>query len=183
MDFDVVSIGYPGAVHHDQPVSEPKNLGPGWVGFDYAAAFGWPVKVVNDAAMQALGSYKKDKLLFLGLGTGLGSTLIVDGVAVPMELAHLPFRKGTFEDYVGVRGLQRVGKRTGARCVRRGRAPHRSARARRRGDRWWQREAPGRKLPPGCRAAGDNANAFVVVIHGGPGMRRPHRSKGASRRR
>src|SRR5262250_339216 len=108
--YDAVSIGYPGPVLHCRPVSEPHNLGPGWVGFDYEAAFGRPVKVVNDAAMQALGSYKGGKMLFLGLGTGLGSTIIVDGIVEPMELGHLPYENATFEDYVGIRGLKRLGK-------------------------------------------------------------------------
>src|SRR3972149_1443203 len=107
--YDVVSIGYPGAVLRDKPVSEPHNLGPGWVGFDFEAAFGCPVKLINDAAMQALGSYEGGKMLFLGLGTGLGSTMIVDGIVEPMELGHLPYQKGTYEDYVGVRGLERQG--------------------------------------------------------------------------
>jgi polyphosphate glucokinase len=108
--YDVVSIGYPGPVLHGKPVAEPHNLGPGWVGFDYQAAFACPVKIINDAAMQALGSYKGGKMLFLGLGTGLGSALIVDGIVQPMELAHLPYKKGTYEDYVGIRGLKRAGK-------------------------------------------------------------------------
>jgi polyphosphate glucokinase len=108
--YDVVSIGYPGPVLHGRPVAEPHNLGRGWVGFDYRAAFERPVKVVNDAAMQALGGYRRGKMLFLGLGTGLGSTLIVDGIVEPMELGHLPYRKGTYEDYVGLRGLKRLGK-------------------------------------------------------------------------
>jgi polyphosphate glucokinase len=109
--YDVVTIGYPGPVLHGRPVAEPHNLGPGWVGFDYEAAFGHPVKVVNDASMQAMGSYHGGKMLFLGLGTGLGSTLIVDGVVEPMELGNLPYKKGTFEDYVGIRGLDRLGKK------------------------------------------------------------------------
>jgi len=109
--FDRVAIGYPGAVLHDQPVAEPHNLAPGWIGFDYQKAFGCPVRMVNDAAMQALGGYRGGKMLFLGLGTGLGSALIVDRVLVPMQLAHLPYRKGTFEDYVGLRGLVAYGKR------------------------------------------------------------------------
>ena len=92
-NYDAVSIGYPGPVLHGRPVAEPHNLGRGWVGFDFAAAFGRPVKVVNDAAMQALGSYKGGKMLFLGLGTGLGSTMIVDGIVEPMELGHLPYKK------------------------------------------------------------------------------------------
>jgi len=107
--FDHVSIGYPGPVLHGQPVAEPHNLAPGWVGFNYRAAFGCPVKLVNDAAMQALGSYRKGKMLFLGLGTGLGSTLIVDGLVEPMELGHLPYKKATYEDYVGLRGLEKHG--------------------------------------------------------------------------
>src|SRR5260370_11382467 len=96
--YEVVAIGYPGPVLHGRPVSEPHNLEAGWVGFDFEAAFKMPVKVVNDAAMHALGSYKDGKMLFLGLGTGLGSTMIVDGVVEPMELGHLPYKKGTFED-------------------------------------------------------------------------------------
>src|ERR1700728_4161438 len=102
--YDVVSVGFPGPVLHNRPVAEPHNLGPGWMGFDFAAAFGLPAKVVNDAAMQALGSYRGGKMLFLGLGTGLGSAMVVDGVLEPMELGHLPYKKATFEDYVGVRG-------------------------------------------------------------------------------
>jgi polyphosphate glucokinase len=109
--YDVVAMGYPGAVMHDRPVMEPHNLGQGWVGFDYRRAFGRPVRIINDAAMQALGSYQGGKMLFLGLGTGLGSTLIVEGIVEPMELAHLPYKKGTFEDYVGLRGLEKFGKK------------------------------------------------------------------------
>jgi polyphosphate glucokinase len=109
--YDAVSIGYPGPVVRNRPVKEPYNLGKGWVDFNYEKALGAPVKIVNDAAMQALGSYQGGKMLFLGLGTGLGSTLIVDGVIVPMELAHLPYRKATFEDYVGERALARDGKK------------------------------------------------------------------------
>lgn len=109
--YDHVSVGYPGPVLHNRPVAEPHNLGPGWVGFDFGAAFERPVKVMNDAAMQALGSYKGGKMLFLGLGTGLGSTMIVDGVVEPMELGHLPYRKGTYEDYVGLRGLTAHGEK------------------------------------------------------------------------
>jgi predicted NBD/HSP70 family sugar kinase len=110
--YDAVSIGYPGPVVHGHPVSEPHNLGRGWVGFDFKKAFGLPVKVINDAAMQALGSYRGGRMLFLGLGTGLGSALIVEGVLEPMELAHLPYKKGrTYEDYVGQGGLKRLGKK------------------------------------------------------------------------
>src|SRR5258705_9753601 len=107
--YDAVSLGYPGPVLHGRPVVEPRHLGPGWVGFDYESAFGCPVKIVNDAAMQALGSYEGGKMLFLGLGTGLGSTLIVDGIVEPIELGHLPYRAGTFEEYVGLHALQEHG--------------------------------------------------------------------------
>jgi predicted NBD/HSP70 family sugar kinase len=117
-DFDAVSIGYPGAVLHGKPIAEPHNLGAGWIGFDFKKAFGRPVKIVNDAAMQALGSYKRGRMLFLGLGTGLGSALIVDGMLEPMELAHLPYKKGrTYEDYVGKTGLKRMGKKKWRRNV------------------------------------------------------------------
>jgi polyphosphate glucokinase len=109
--YDAVSIGIPAPVHAGRVVSDPVNLGSGWVGFDFGAAFGKPTKVVNDAAMQALGSYEGGKMLFLGIGTGLGSTLVVEGVVEPMELGHLPFRKATFEDYVGERGRRRLGKK------------------------------------------------------------------------
>jgi len=104
-----VSVGVPGPVIDGKVVREPVNLGPGWVGFEFEAAFGKPTKVVNDAAMQALGSYEGGRMLFLGLGTGLGTTLIIDGVVAPMELGHLPYRKATFEDYVGEAGLERDG--------------------------------------------------------------------------
>jgi polyphosphate glucokinase len=107
--YDVVSIGYPGPVLQGKPVLEPHNLGPGWVGFDFEMAFQRPVKVINDAAMQALGSYNGGRSLFLGLGTGLGSAFIVDGFVQPLELGHLPYKKSTFEDYVGLRGLQKRG--------------------------------------------------------------------------
>ena len=109
--YDVVSIGYPGMVVRNRLLAEPHNLGRGWMGFDFETAFKRPVKVVNDAAMQALGSYKGGKMLFLGLGTGLGSTMIVDGAIEPMELAHLPYKKGTYEDYVGERRLEKRGKK------------------------------------------------------------------------
>src|SRR5262245_43701130 len=157
--YDVVSIGYPGPVLHNRPVAEPHNLGRGWMGFRFKEAFKRPTKVMNDAAMQALGSYRKGKMLFLGLGTGLGSTMIVDNVVEPMELGHLPYRKGTYEDYVGARGLEKFGKKE-----------------------WRQNVADVvallvaalqpddvvlgggnvkklKELPPGCRA-GNNANAF-----------------------
>ena len=115
--YDVVSIGYPGSVIRQRPSAEPHNLGTGWVGFDFEKAFGRPVKVVNDAAMQALGDYNRGKMLFLGLGTGLGSALIADSVLLPMELGHLPYKSGTFEDYVGLRGLKKWGQRRWRRLV------------------------------------------------------------------
>ena len=158
--YQAISMGYPGLVLHGRVVAEPHNLGRGWVAFDYRAAFGRPVKIINDAAMQALGSYKGGKMLFLGLGTGLGSALVVDGIVEPMELGHLPYRKGTYETYVGQRGLEQRGKKKWRRHV---------------GD-----VVAGliaalepddvvlgggnvrklKELPAGCRA-GDNANAFV----------------------
>jgi polyphosphate glucokinase len=158
--YDVVSIGYPGPVLQGRPVAEPHNLATGWVGFDYQGAFGCPVKLVNDAAMQALGSYQGGKMLFLGLGTGLGSSLVVDGIVEPMELGHLPYRKGTYEDYVGLRGLQQRGKKKWRLYVA-DVVAHLTAAL-----------EPDdvvlgggnlkklKQLPPGCRA-GDNANAFV----------------------
>lgn len=158
--YDVISIGYPGLVFHGKPVHEPFNLGPGWVGFDFEKAFGCRVKVINDAAMQALGSYNSGRMLFLGLGTGLGSAMVVDGILEPMELAHLPFKKATYEDYVGLRGLEKFGKKKWRHYVRvvvarfvaalepddvvlgGGNAKHMD------------------KMPPLCRL-GSNANAFV----------------------
>ena len=116
--YDAVSIGYPGVVLHGKVVAEPHNLGRGWVGFDFRKAFGRPTHVMNDAAMQAIGSYEGGRMLFLGLGTGLGSAMIVDGVVAPMELAHLPYKKGrTFEEYVGERGLERLGIKKWRRTV------------------------------------------------------------------
>jgi polyphosphate glucokinase len=109
--FDRVSVGVPMPVRGGMPIAEPVNLGDGWVGFDYEAAFGVPTKIVNDAVMQAIGSYDGGRMLFLGLGTGLGSALIADGVVEPLELAHLPYRKKTFEDYVSERALEREGRK------------------------------------------------------------------------
>ena len=117
-NYGAVSIGYPGPVVHNRPIAEPHNLGRGWVGFDFQKAFGRPVRLINDAAMQALGSYEGRRMLFLGLGTGLGSAMIVDGTLEPMELAHLPYKKGrSYEDYVGLRGLKRWGKKKWRRHV------------------------------------------------------------------
>ena len=158
--YDAVAIGYPGVVLDDQPVTEPHNLAPGWVNFDYCTAFGCPVKIINDAAMQALGSFTAGKLLFLGLGTGLGSAMVIKGTVVQMELAHLPYRKGTFEDYVGDHARIRDGKKKWAGRVK---------------DvviRLTAALVPDevvlgggnarylKTLPPLCRL-GDNANAFV----------------------
>jgi polyphosphate glucokinase len=158
--YDVVSIGYPGPVLQDRPVAEPRHLGPGWVGFDYQAAFGRPVKLVNDAAMQALGSYQGGKMLFLGLGTGLGSTLVVDGIVAPMELGHLPYRKSTYEDYVGIRGLEQRGKKKWRLYV--ADVVARLAAALEPDDvvLGGGNIKKLKQLPPGCRA-GDNANAFL----------------------
>ena len=158
--YDAVSVGYPGPVLHGRPVAEPPHLGPGWVGFDYQTAFGRPVKLVNDAAMQARGSYRSGKMLFLGLGTGLGSTLIVDGIVEPMELGHLPYRNGTFEEYVGLHGLQAHGltqwRRDVEDVVSRLMAALQPEDVVLGGGNVHQLDP----LPPGCRA-GDNANAFL----------------------
>lgn len=158
--YEAVSIGYPGPVMHGRVVAEPHNLGPGWVGFDFRAAFGCPVRLMNDAAMQALGSYRSGKMLFLGLGTGLGTALIVDGLVEPMEIGHLPYLKHTYEDYVSDSALERMGKKKWRKHVADvierlthalepdevviggGNVRHL------------------KELPPRCRA-GDNANAFA----------------------
>jgi polyphosphate glucokinase len=158
--YDHVTVGYPGPVLHNKPVAEPHNLSAGWVGFDFEAAFDRPVKVMNDAAMQALGSYKGGKMLFLGLGTGLGSTLIVDGVVEPMELGHLPYRKGTYEDYVGLRGLTAHGAKKWRKHVED--VIERLVAALEPDDVVLGGGNVKRlnELPRGCRA-GDNANAFL----------------------
>jgi polyphosphate glucokinase len=159
-DYQVVSIGYPGPVLQHRPVAEPHNLGAGWVGFNFEKAFGRPVKVINDAAMQALGSYKSGKLLFLGLGTGLGSTMVVDGRVEPMELGHLPYKKATYEDYVGLRGLEKYGKKKWREYVQD--VVSRLIAALQPDDvvLGGGNVKELKKLPKGCRA-GDNANAFV----------------------
>jgi polyphosphate glucokinase len=159
-DYDVVSVGYPGPVLHGAPVAEPRNLAPGWVGFDFHAAFRRPVKLINDAAMQAIGSYKTGKLLFLGLGTGLGSALVVDGIVEPLELGHLPYRDGTFEDYVGVHGLKKSGVKKWRRDV--DDVVARLIAALQPDDVVLGGGNVNRlkPLPPGCRS-GKNANAFL----------------------
>jgi len=158
--YDAVSIGYPGPVLHNRPIAEPHNLAAGWVGFNFRSAFGRPVKLVNDAAMQALGSYRGGKMLFLGLGTGLGTTLIVGGIVEPMELGHLPYKKATYEDYVGLRGLEKHGlhkwRRHVADVVKLLVAALEPEDVVLGGGNVKQLK----ELPPGCRP-GDNANAFV----------------------
>jgi polyphosphate glucokinase len=160
-EYDVITIGYPGPVVHGKLVLEPRNLGPGWVDFDFAARLGRPVKLINDAAMQALGSYEGGRMLFLGLGTGLGSALVIDSVVVPLELAHLPYKKGrTFEDYVGLRGLLRLGKKKWQAAVEDVVARLQSALV---ADSVVLGGGNARKLkrlPPGARM-GDNQNAFL----------------------
>jgi polyphosphate glucokinase len=158
-NYDAISIGYPGPVKNNQPVAEPHNLAPGWVRFNFAGAFGRPVKMINDAAMQALGCCRDGKALFLGLGTGLGSAMVMRGMVEPLELGHLPYKRGEFEDYVGIRGLKKYGKKKWRKYVHDvvarliaallpddvvigGGNVHKL-----------------KKLPPGCRP-GDNANAF-----------------------
>lgn len=159
--YDKVAIGYPGPVVHGRPLLEPRNLGRGWVGFDFAARLGKPTKVINDAAMQALGSYDGGRMLFLGFGTGLGTTFIVDKTIAPMELAHLPYRKGrTFEDYVGERGLEKLGKKKWERAVHDVTARLKAALV---ADYVVIGGGNAKKLeelPPGSRL-GDNANAFI----------------------
>ena len=158
--YDAVAIGYPGVVARGRPIVEPHNLGKGWVGFDYRTAFRRPVKIVNDAAMQALGSYKGGTMLFLGLGTGLGSALIVDGILEPLELGHLPYKKGTYEDYVGQRGLDRRGRKKWRKHVAevvRGLVAALEPDDVVLGGGNAKRL---KELPPGCRL-GDNANAFL----------------------
>jgi len=158
--YDAVSIGFPGPVVHNHPFSEPHNLARGWVGFNFQRAFGRPVKVINDAAMQALGSYKKGKMLFLGLGTGLGSALVVDGVLQPMELAHLPYKKATYEDYVGVKALKKRGKKKWRRDVAQIVEQMMAAIEPDEIVIGGGNAKKLKELPPHCRL-GDNANAFI----------------------
>ena len=158
--YDVVSIGYPGPVLDGRILGDPHNLAKGWAGFNFEKAFQCPVKVLNDAAMQALGSYKGGRMLFLGLGTGLGSAMIIDGILQPMELAHLPYRKGTYEDYVGLRGLERYGKKQWRKYV--ADVVEKLSAALEPDDvvLGGGNVKKIKVLPPHCRA-GDNANAFL----------------------
>jgi polyphosphate glucokinase len=158
--YNAVSIGYPGVVLGNRPVADPYNLGRGWAGFDFGTAFKRPVKVINDAAMQALGSYKHGKMLFLGLGTGLGSAMVVDGIVEPMELGHLPYRKRTFEDYVGVAGRKRLGQKKWEQSVNDVIARLIAALEPEDVVLGGGNVKKLKTLPPGCRA-GDNLNAFV----------------------
>jgi polyphosphate glucokinase len=159
--YDVIGMGYPGPVTDNKPAAEPHNLGPGWKDFDFSAAFGKPVRLVNDAVMQAIGSYKGGNMLFLGLGTGLGSAMVVNNVCLPMELAHLPYKKDeTFEDFVGERGLEKYGKKKWRKSVEKVVArfqaallPHEIVIG---GGNVEKLDT----LPEGCRA-GDNENAFL----------------------
>ncbi len=158
--FDAVAVGYPGPVVNDRPIAEPHNLGRGWVGYDYARAFGRPVRIMNDAAMQALGSYRGGKMLFLGFGTGLGTAMVTDGIVQAMELGHLPYRKATYEDYVGVHALEQFGKKKWRKNVldvvtRLVAALEPEEVVLGGGNVKLLKE-----LPTGCRA-GDNANAFI----------------------
>jgi polyphosphate glucokinase len=157
--YDAIAMGYPGPVLRNRPLMNPHNLGKGWVGFHFEQAFGCPIKIVNDAAMQALGSYKKGRMLFIGLGTGLGTALVVDGSVEPMELGHLPYRKGTYEDYVGLRGLKKRGKKKWRKyvtavveCLRAALEPDEIVLG-------GGNVKKLKELPPDCRA-GDNFNAF-----------------------
>lgn len=157
--YGAVSIGFPGRVRDNQIISEPVNLGPGWVDFDFAKAFGRPVKVINDAAMQALGSYRSGKMLFVGLGTGLGSALIVDGNLMPMELGQLPYKGGTYETYLGLKGLKRLGITKWREHVHQVVVKFISALELDDVVIGGGNVTKLDKLPPGCRA-GDNALAF-----------------------
>jgi polyphosphate glucokinase len=159
--FKAVSMGYPGPVVHGKPVLEPKHLAPGWVGFDFERAFKRPVKVVNDALMQAVGSYRGGRMLFLGLGTGLGSAMVVENVAQPMELAHLPYKDGrTFEEHLGEAALERMGQESWQKevvaVVRRLQAALEPEYVVLGGGNVRLLE----ELPPGCRR-GDNKDAFA----------------------
>jgi polyphosphate glucokinase len=176
--YNVVSVGYPGPVVGNRVLVEPYNLGSGWVGFNFGAAFKRPVKVINDAAMQALGSYKHGKMLFLGLGTGLGSAMVVGGILEPMELGHLPYRTRTFEDYLGVKGRARLGQKKWEEAVNDVIARLIAALEPEDVVLGGGNVKNLTKLPPGCRA-GDNANAFIGGFRVWEKNNRPHRSASA----
>jgi hypothetical protein len=162
--YEHVSIGYPGVVINGHPIHDPFNLGSGWVGFDFRKSFGCPVKLINDAAMQALGSYGQGRMLFLGFGTGLGSAMVVDGMLEPMELAHLPYKHGkTYEDYLGRRGLEKMGKKKWRRHVFKVADKLKSALEADYvvlGGGNAKKLAKRKKFPPDLRV-GDNDNAFI----------------------
>jgi polyphosphate glucokinase len=179
--YDAVSIGYPGVVINNRPFTDPWNLGPGWRGYDFEREFKCPVKVVNDAAMQALGSYRSGKMLFLGLGTGLGSAMVVDGIVEPMELGHLPYRRRTFEDYVGVGGRERLGQKKWEQAVRDVIARLIAALEPEDVVLGGGNVRNLKKLPPGCRE-GDNANAFVGGFRLWQKTKRRHCSTSQKRR-
>lgn len=158
--YDCVSLGFPGPIINEHPLREPHNLGKGWVGFDFKKAFGCPVKLINDAAMQALGSYEGRRMLFLGLGTGLGSAMIVDGVLQPMELAHLIYKDGkTYEDFLGLRGLEHYGKKKWRKYVAKIATRLKTALEADYIVLGGGNSKKIKKLPPGCRL-GHNENAF-----------------------
>src|SRR5271168_3649733 len=159
--FDCISLGYPGPIINGHPLREPHNLGHGWVGFNFHKAFGCPVKILNDAAMQAVGSYKGGRMLFLGLGTGLGSAMIVNGILQPMELAHLGYKNGkSYEDYLGLRGLEKLGKKKWRRQVFKITEKLKAALEADYVVLGGGNAMKLKKLPPGARL-GNNENAFV----------------------
>jgi polyphosphate glucokinase len=176
--FEAVSIGYPGLVVHGRIAAEPHNLGQGWVGFDFQQALGQPTRLINDAAMQAIGSYTGGRMLFLGLGTGLGATLIVDGVVEPTEIGHMPYKRGrTFEDYVGERGRERLGTRKWRRKVNEVIADLQAALEPDYVVLGGGNAVRLKDLPPGARL-GDNRNAFIGGLrlwreHGAGGVLLP----------
>jgi len=177
LGFDAVSVGYPGLVAHGRIAAEPHHLGKGWVGFDFPAAFGQPVRIANDAAMQAIGSYRGGRMLFLGLGTGLGAALIVDGIVEPMEIGHMPYRKGrSFEDYVGERARRRLGTRKWRAVVGDVVAQLKQALEPDYVVLGGGNTARLKRLPPGAHR-GDNRNAFIGGLRlWRPGAVRPRRA-------
>jgi polyphosphate glucokinase len=165
LPYEAVSIGYPGLVLRGRIAAEPYNLGPGWVGYDFHKALGRPVRVINDATMQALGSYEGGRMLFLGLGTGLGATLILDGTVEPLEIGHMPYKRGrTFEDYVGERGRERLGKKKWRKAVAEVVAQLKEVLEVDYVVLGGGNVAHLKKLPEGARL-GDNLNAFKGGLH------------------